>query len=75
MTGGTLAVTASEPEIMTKPKPPTELNDERIKLSATEQKTAIAREARRVTSYDVAEVAGVSQSAVSRCFKPGASVS
>ncbi|WP_371870551.1 LacI family DNA-binding transcriptional regulator [Pseudoduganella umbonata] len=33
------------------------------------------RENRRVTSYDVALVAGVSQSAVSRCFKPGASVS
>ncbi len=30
---------------------------------------------RRVTSYDVARQAGVSQSAVSRCFKPGASVS
>ena len=29
----------------------------------------------RVTSYDVAELAGVSQSAVSRCFKSGASVS
>lgn len=29
----------------------------------------------RVTSYDVARHAGVSQSAVSRCFKPGASVS
>ena len=29
----------------------------------------------RVTSYDVAALAGVSQSAVSRCFKPGASVS
>lgn len=27
-----------------------------------------------VTSYDVARAAGVSQSAVSRCFKPGASV-
>lgn len=27
------------------------------------------------TSYDVARLAGVSQSAVSRCFKPGASVS
>jgi DNA-binding LacI/PurR family transcriptional regulator len=68
---------------MTKAKPPTEPNDEPnneltnqpIELSATEQKAAIAREARRVTSYDVAEVAGVSQSAVSRCFKPGASVS
>ncbi len=30
---------------------------------------------RRVTSYDVARHAGVSQSAVSRCFKDGASVS
>ena len=29
----------------------------------------------RVTSYDVARHAGVSQSAVSRCFQPGASVS
>lgn len=35
----------------------------------------IRRESRRVTSYDVASLAGVSQSAVSRCFKPGASVS
>ncbi|QBE66259.1 LacI family DNA-binding transcriptional regulator [Pseudoduganella lutea] len=38
-------------------------------------KAALVRENRRVTSYDVALVAGVSQSAVSRCFKPGASVS
>jgi DNA-binding LacI/PurR family transcriptional regulator len=30
---------------------------------------------RRVTSYDVARLAGVSQSAVSRCFQPGASAS
>ncbi len=30
---------------------------------------------RSVTSYDVARLAGVSQSAVSRCYKPGASVS
>ena len=29
----------------------------------------------KVTSYQVAKLAGVSQSAVSRCFKPGASVS
>ena len=29
---------------------------------------------RRATSYDVARVAGVSQSAVSRCFAPGASI-
>jgi DNA-binding LacI/PurR family transcriptional regulator len=38
-------------------------------------KALIHREARRVTSYDVAILAGVSQSAVSRCFQPGASVS
>lgn len=38
-------------------------------------KDLIAQQARRVTSYDVAILAGVSQSAVSRCFKPGASVS
>lgn len=30
---------------------------------------------KNITSYDVANLAGVSQSAVSRCFKPGASVS
>ena len=30
---------------------------------------------RRATSYDVARLAGVSQSAVSRCFKPGSSIS
>jgi DNA-binding LacI/PurR family transcriptional regulator len=53
---------------MTKTKPT-------LEVSATEHKATIAREARRVTSYDVALVAGVSQSAVSRCFKPGASVS
>lgn len=44
-------------------------------LSVAEHKEAILRADRRVTSYDVAMVAGVSQSAVSRCFKPGASVS
>jgi DNA-binding LacI/PurR family transcriptional regulator len=44
-------------------------------LCAQEQKALIQREGRRVTSYDVALLAGVSQSAVSRCFKPGASVS
>ncbi|MCG6116263.1 MAG: LacI family DNA-binding transcriptional regulator, partial [Mesorhizobium sp.] len=31
--------------------------------------------ARRPTSYDVAQLAGVSQSAVSRCFRPGNSIS
>jgi DNA-binding LacI/PurR family transcriptional regulator len=35
----------------------------------------IAAAAGMVTSYDVARRAGVSQSAVSRCYKPGASVS
>ena len=30
---------------------------------------------RRPTSYDVARLAGVSQSAVSRCFRPGSSIS
>jgi DNA-binding LacI/PurR family transcriptional regulator len=44
-------------------------------LSAADHKAALLREGRRVTSYDVALLAGVSQSAVSRCFKPGASVS
>lgn len=34
-----------------------------------------AKSRSRATSYDVARLAGVSQSAVSRCFKPGASVS
>jgi DNA-binding LacI/PurR family transcriptional regulator len=45
------------------------------------QKTKVARPAkpslrstRRATSYDVARLAGVSQSAVSRCFAPGASI-
>lgn len=31
--------------------------------------------AQRPTSYDVAQLAGVSQSAVSRCFRPGSSIS
>jgi DNA-binding LacI/PurR family transcriptional regulator len=43
--------------------------------SIADIKALIHRESRRVTSYDVASAAGVSQSAVSRCFKPGASVS
>jgi DNA-binding LacI/PurR family transcriptional regulator len=46
-----------------------------VEDSATTLKAMIAGENRRVTSYDVAQLAGVSQSAVSRCFKPGASVS
>ncbi len=36
---------------------------------------AYQQKGKPVTSYDVARHAGVSQSAVSRCFKPGASVS
>ncbi len=38
-------------------------------------KNAQRPQKRKPTSYDVARHAGVSQSAVSRCFKPGASVS
>ncbi|SFK06762.1 DNA-binding transcriptional regulator, LacI/PurR family [Sphingomonas sp. NFR04] len=34
----------------------------------------IAQSGRRPTSYDVARIAGVSQSAVSRCFAPNASI-
>ena len=44
-------------------------------LQLAEQATSPAKKAQQVTSYDVARLAGVSQSAVSRCFKPGASVS
>ncbi len=55
-------------ETMTKPKPC-------VEAAALAHKAVITREARRVTSYDVALVAGVSQSAVSRCFQAGASVS
>ncbi len=46
-----------------------------LSSSIADIKALIHRQARRVTSYDVAALAGVSQSAVSRCFKPGASVS
>lgn len=53
---------------MTKSTPP-------LSLTIADIKALIHRESRRVTSYDVATLAGVSQSAVSRCFKPGASVS
>ncbi|QGZ37700.1 DNA-binding LacI/PurR family transcriptional regulator [Pseudoduganella flava] len=56
----------------TKTPPPV---DNGADSKAAEYKAALLRENRRVTSYDVAMVAGVSQSAVSRCFKPGASVS
>jgi DNA-binding LacI/PurR family transcriptional regulator len=46
-----------------------------VSHSIADIKALILRQSRRVTSYDVASAAGVSQSAVSRCFKPGASVS
>ncbi|MEM1143748.1 MAG: LacI family DNA-binding transcriptional regulator [Pseudomonadota bacterium] len=42
---------------------------------ASSRKARFESTKRHVTSYDVAQHAGVSQSAVSRCFKPGASVS
>jgi DNA-binding LacI/PurR family transcriptional regulator len=45
------------------------------KTVSSTRKENFANSKRHVTSYDVARHAGVSQSAVSRCFKPGASVS
>ena len=45
------------------------------KRGATPAGSTAIEHHRSVTSYDVALHAGVSQSAVSRCFKPGASVS
>ena len=45
------------------------------KTGSSTRKENFASTKRHVTSYDVARHAGVSQSAVSRCFKPGASVS
>jgi DNA-binding LacI/PurR family transcriptional regulator len=41
----------------------------------TKPSRLIASVQARPTSYDVAQLAGVSQSAVSRCFSPGASIS
>lgn len=50
-----------------------------LRASKTGSAEKMGKDMRRVshavTSYDVARKAGVSQSAVSRCFKPGASVS
>jgi DNA-binding LacI/PurR family transcriptional regulator len=43
--------------------------------SSVEPGVPSAVSGRRITSYDVARLAGVSQSAVSRCFQPGASAS
>jgi len=47
---------------------------EKAKEKQTQAKRTVGQK-RNVTSYDVAKHAGVSQSAVSRCFKTGASVS
>jgi DNA-binding LacI/PurR family transcriptional regulator len=46
-----------------------------VQKPGSSRKEQLAESKRHVTSYDVAQHAGVSQSAVSRCFKPGASVS
>lgn len=43
-------------------------------LSGEEREAAGLRPGRRATSYDVARLAGVSQSAVSRCFASGGSI-
>lgn len=68
-TGATRSPAAAQPtRLMTNSRPP-------LSHSIADIKALIHRESRRVTSYDVAILAGVSQSAVSRCFKPGASVS
>ena len=44
----------------------------RSKLTVTAARDATGRPP---TSYDVAQLAGVSQLAVSRCFRPGSSIS
>lgn len=46
-----------------------------VKLTNSTKSELFAAKKRHVTSYDVAQYAGVSQSAVSRCFKSGGSVS
>jgi DNA-binding LacI/PurR family transcriptional regulator len=46
----------------------------RIRLVEAAAEISSQPTARRVTSYDVARAAGVSQSAVSRCFAPGTSI-
>jgi DNA-binding LacI/PurR family transcriptional regulator len=47
---------------------------ERERGAATRAEAESSLEGRRPTSYDVARAAGVSQSAVSRCFAPGGSI-
>lgn len=44
-------------------------------MVSTSQKSAVSAQSAHITSYDVARLAGVSQSAVSRCFDPDASIS
>ena len=46
-----------------------------LSMVRTSSKSAKAAQSSHVTSYDVARLAGVSQSAVSRCFEPKASIS
>ena len=46
----------------------------RRKADRTPATSFVAEAGRRATSYDVARIAGVSQSAVSRCFAPNASI-
>lgn len=59
-----------------KSKPPTKrLPKATATVVARALPTPAATPSRPITSYDVALRAGISQSAVSRCFKPGASVS
>ncbi len=50
-------------------------NPSKNKPSETDDNVIPLIKGRRATSYDVARLAGVSQSAVSRCFKPGSSIS
>lgn len=50
-------------------------NPRKNKTSETDDNVIPLIKGRRATSYDVARLAGVSQSAVSRCFKPGSSIS
>jgi len=50
-------------------------SQQKKKPSKSDQNVVPLIKGRRATSYDVARLAGVSQSAVSRCFKPGSSIS
>jgi DNA-binding LacI/PurR family transcriptional regulator len=50
------------------------MTSKRIKASDEEERPRLPSPQRRATSYDVARIAKVSQSAVSRCFAPGGSI-